>query len=124
MTQQTAGDAPLGAYRAANIVQVGDRKFIYLSGATSGEEFPNDIAAQTRIIFMKFQALLANEGGGLESLVKINAYLVDIREYPAYNQVRNHLMGGLAVPPASATVGGAQLLRPGARIEIDGIAVI
>jgi enamine deaminase RidA (YjgF/YER057c/UK114 family) len=27
-------------------------------------------------------------------------------------------------PPASATVGGAELVRPGARIEIEGVAVI
>jgi enamine deaminase RidA (YjgF/YER057c/UK114 family) len=37
--------------------------------------------------------------------------------------VRNALFTAPLLP-ASATVGGAELVRPGARIEIEGVAVI
>jgi enamine deaminase RidA (YjgF/YER057c/UK114 family) len=97
---------------------------IHISGLTSGDKAPNNIAEQTEIIFEKMRALLEAEGGGLEHLVKINAYIVDIREYPAYNAVRNRLFATLEKPPASATIGGAQLIRPGLVIEIDGVAII
>ena len=68
--------------------------------------------------------LLGAEGGRLEHLVKITTFLTDIRDYDLYNEVRNKIFAGASKPPASATVGGAELVRPEARIEIEGVAVI
>jgi 2-aminomuconate deaminase len=68
--------------------------------------------------------LLATEGGGLHHLVKITAYLVDLREYGAYNEVRNRVFADVATPPVSASVGVSELVRPEARIEIEGVAYI
>jgi enamine deaminase RidA (YjgF/YER057c/UK114 family) len=117
-----SGDKALGAYAPMRVVDVGASKMVFLSGLTSGGEAPGDIRAQARIVFGKIAALLAQEGGGLDHLVKITTFLVDIGEYPLYNEVRNALFTSRL--PASATVGGAQLVRPGARIEIEGVAVI
>ncbi len=114
----------LGAYSPSRTVDLGPAKMVFLSGLTSGGEAPRDTRAQTQIVFAKMAELLRAEGGTLEHLVKITTFLVDIREYALYNEVRNATFSGMANPPASATVGGAELVRPEARIEIEGVAVI
>ena len=118
-----AGTKPLGAYAPTRVVDLGAAKMVFVSGITSGGEAPHDTRAQAKIVFGKIAALLAREGGRLDHLVKITTFLVDIRDYELYNEVRNALFASPALP-ASATVGGAQLVRPGARIEIEGVAVI
>ena len=114
----------LGAYAPTRTVDLGVAKMVFISGLTSGGEAPNDTRAQAKIVFGKIAELLRAEGGGLEHLVKITTFLVDIREYELYNEVRNALFAGAQAMPASATVGGAELVRLGARIEIEGVAVI
>lgn len=124
MSDPTAGKKVLGAYAPTRVADLGTAKMVFVSGITSGGEAPNDTRAQAKIVFEKIAALLAEEGGRLEHLVKITTFLADIREYELYNEVRNALFAGLPALPASATVGGAELVRPGARIEIEGVAVI
>jgi enamine deaminase RidA (YjgF/YER057c/UK114 family) len=119
-----SGKKVLGAYAPTSAVDLGAVKMVFVSGLTSGGEAPHDTRAQAQIVFDKMAALLGAEGGGLEHLVKITTYLADIREYDLYNEVRNRLFAGARSLPASATVGGAELVRPGARIEIEGVAVI
>ena len=70
------------------------------------------------------QELLSKEGGNLSHLVKITAFLTDIRDYNGYNEVRNRIFSEFSIPPASASVGITYLVRPEARIEIEGVAVI
>jgi len=115
---------PLGAYSPSRVIDLGQVKMVFLSGLTSGGEAPDDTHAQAKIVFDKMAALLRAEGGTLEHLVKITTFLADIREYDLYNDVRNALFAGAQAMPASSTVGGAALVRPGARIEIEGVAVI
>lgn len=116
--------ATLGAYRHYVATDLGVGKILHISGITSGEEAPFDISKQTEIIFEKIYGILNIEGGDFGNLVKINAYLVDIRQYHEYNEVRNRIFSEFTTPPASATIGGAALVRAGNRIEIDGVAFI
>lgn len=119
-----SGKKVLGAYSPCRVTDLGAVKLVFLSGLTSGGEAPYDTRAQARIVFDKMADLLGAEGGRLEHLVKITTFLTDIREYDLYNEVRNKTFAGMSAPPASATVGGAELVRPEARIEIEGMAVI
>lgn len=114
----------LGAYRQYVVTDVGTGKLVHISGLTSGEKASYDIAAQAEMIFERIGRMLAEQGGTLADLVKINAGIVEMREYDAYNAVRNRIFGASPAAPASATIGGAQLMRPGNRIEIDGVAFI
>jgi len=114
----------LGAYSPCHTVDLGPVKMVYISGLTSGGEAPRDTKAQAEIVFRKMAEILEAEGGRLEHLVKITTFLVDIREYALYNEVRNRIFAAVARPPASATIGGAELVRPEARIEIEGVAAI
>lgn len=114
----------LGAYSPCRVIDLGAAKLVFLSGLTSAGEAPHDTKAQAQIVFDKMAELLGREGGRLEHLVKITAFLTDIRDYDLYNEVRNRAFAAMSAPPASATVGGADLVRPEARIEIEGVAVI
>lgn len=114
----------LGAYSPYRVVDLGAVKQVFLSGLTSAGAAPHDTRAQAQIVFDKMAELLAAEGGGLEHLVKITTFLSDIRDYDLYNEVRNRIFGAMSNPPASATIGGAELVRPEARIEIEGVAVV
>ena len=69
--------------------------------------------------------LLAAHGGSLADLVKITAFLADIRgEYDRYNKVRNRVFRDVPVPPASSSVGITMNLSAALRIEIEGVAII
>ncbi len=116
--------APLGKYSALRVVPIGTTRLIFISGLTSGGEAPFDIRKQSEIIFRKMEELLVEEGGNLGHLVKITAFLTDIRDYDGYNEVRNRIFGEFSAPPASASVGITYLIRPEARIDIEGVAVI
>lgn len=118
------GKGILGAYSPCRVIDLGAVKLVFLSGLTSAGDAPHDVKAQAQIVFSRMAELLAGEGGRLEHLVKITTFLADIRDYHLYNEVRNRTFSGMSAPPASATVGGAGLVRPEARIEIEGVAVV
>ncbi|HWI15447.1 MAG TPA: RidA family protein [Burkholderiales bacterium] len=124
MTTSNGRHAPQGRYSLIRAVPMGAGRMVYVSGLTSGPDAPFDVRAQTQIIFRRMAELLATEGGGLQHLVKITAYLVDMREYGTYNEVRNEAFAAVATPPVSASVGVSELVRPEARIEIEGVAYI
>lgn len=114
----------IGAYSPIRIIPIGTTKLVFISGLTSGGEAPYDMGAQAEIIFARMNALLAEAGGDLSHLVKITTFLTDMRQYAAYNAVRNRIFGAVATPPSSATVGTTQLVSPDAMIEVEGVAVI
>lgn len=115
---------PIGAYSPLRIIPIGPAKLVFISGLTSSGQAPYDMAAQAEIIFARMNVLLAEAGGNLAHLVKITTFLTDMRQYAAYNAVRNRIFDGVANPPASATVGTPQLVSPEAMIEIEGVALI
>ena len=115
---------PIGAYSPLRIIPIGTTKLVFISGLTSSGEAPYDMAGQAEVIFARMNALLAEAGGNLSHLVKITTFLTDMRQYAAYNAVRNRVFGAVASPPTSATVGTTQLVSPDAMIEIEGVAVV
>lgn len=114
---------PRGKFSRVRVVSVGTAKMLFLSGMTSGGEAPFDIREQSEIIFRRMEHLLAEHGASLADLMKITAFLTDIREYDGYNEVRNRVFANFPAPSASTSV-GITLLSPETRIEIEGIAVI
>lgn len=115
---------PVGAYAPIRVIPIGTAKLVFISGITSGGAAPYDMAGQAEIVFARMNALLAEAGGNLGHLVKITTFLTDMRQYAAYNAVRNRIFGALGTLPTSATVGTTQLVSPDAMIEIEGVAVI
>ena len=60
----------------------------------------------------------------MENIVKLNAFLTDIRApLPIYREVRDKFVN-VAAPPASTTLEVSKLAREGALLEVEAIAVL
>lgn len=107
-------------------VRVGD--LVFLSGTTATDDRgqivgKDDIAAQTRHIFSKFAAVLAQVGGSLANIVETTDYVLSLEDYAKTAAVRRELLKGPPWPAATGVV-VAGLVRLDALIEIKGIAVL
>ncbi|HRP21922.1 RidA family protein [Alicycliphilus denitrificans] len=79
-----------------------------------------DCAEQTRAVIENIRDILTGVGAGLEDVVEICAYLVDMNDFAAYNAVYGEFFGYDG--PARTTVAVHQLPHPHLRIEIKAIA--
>ena len=121
---------PRGAY--PHFRRAGD--FIYASG--TGARRPDntvagatadamgtlvvDIRAQTRAVLENVTAILAAAGATLADVVDVTAFLVDMGDFGAYNEVYAEFFGKDG--PARTTIAVHQLPHPHMRIEIKAIA--
>ncbi|MDR0960413.1 MAG: Rid family detoxifying hydrolase [Propionibacteriaceae bacterium] len=87
-------------------------------GTISGET----AAEQTDRVISNIEAVLAADGLTLGDVVKTTVYLTDIADFAAVNEAYARRFDGL-VPPARAAIQVAALPKPGARVEIDAIAL-
>ncbi len=100
---------------------------LFLSGLTATDDRgnivgPGDIVAQTRHIFEKITALMAEAGGSMDDIVKTVDYITTKRGYKGTAEVRReYFKNGF---PAATGIVVKELLRPDALIEIDAIAVL
>ncbi len=133
MTTQShlvAGKAvPRGRFPHAK--RAGD--FIYVSGTSSRrpddtfvgvEEVDGvkvlDITAQTRAVIENIRDILAAAGAGLDDLVQVTSYLVDMADFAAYNDVYAEYFTESG--PTRTTVAVHQLPHPDLLIEIQAVA--
>lgn len=125
MTTNEKIPAPLGKYSPVRVVPMGSSTMLFLSGMATIGEAPFDVTKQTEIIFRRMGQLLAAHGAGLNDLVKITAFLADIRsDYQTYNAVRNRVFADNPNPPASSAIGATLNLNAELRVEIEGVAVV
>ena len=82
----------------------------------------DDIVDQARAVFANLAEVLAAGGAGLADVVKVTVFLTDIADRPGINPVRQEAFG--AVRPASTLVEVSQLAIPGAKIEVEAVAVV
>lgn len=111
-------------------VEVGQASFIYLSGTASVNErgesiHPGDVEQQTWRTFRNLKALLECERADWHDVVSTTCYLADMRDYDAFNKVRNAFFDqeGLDPFPASTCI-EARICRPELLVEIELIAVL
>ena len=103
------------------------RGFLYVSGivAVDGEGQlvgGDDVVAQTRQVFENMRAVLAAGGCGFEDVVKVTIFLTDIGDRPLINPVRQTIFGDTR--PASTLVEVPRLAVPGAKVEIECVALV
>ena len=85
---------------------------------------PGDFLAQATQAFENLKIALAAVGGGMEHVVKITNYLVDMpRHFPLFRQVRDRYVSR-DNPPASTLIQVARLAGDGLLFEVDAIAVL
>ena len=113
---------PISHYTDA--VRAGD--LLFVSGCVpvdgEGRLVPGDIVAQTRQVFANIEAVLRAAGAGFGDVVKVTVFLVDIDDRPAVNTVRQAIFG--ETRPASTLVEVSNLAVPGARLEIEAVALL
>ena len=81
-----------------------------------------DIRAQTRAVIENIRDILASEGAGLEHLVEISTFLVNMNDFGGYNEVYGEFFS--ADGPARTTVAVHQLPHPHLLIEIKAVAYL
>jgi 2-iminobutanoate/2-iminopropanoate deaminase len=82
----------------------------------------DDVVAQARQVFANLGAVLAAAGATLADVVKVTVYLTDIADRARINPVRQELFG--EARPASTLVEVSALAVPGAKLEIEAVALI
>jgi 2-iminobutanoate/2-iminopropanoate deaminase len=88
----------------------------------NGKVVSADIVEQARQVFANVGAVLAAGGSGFEHLVKVTVLLLDVDHREAVNALRQEVFGGTR--PASTLFGVSRLPVPGARIEVETVAVV
>jgi reactive intermediate/imine deaminase len=114
---------PISHYTDA--VQAGG--FLFVSGCVPADRQGRlvggtDVVAQARQVFSNVGDVLSAAGAGFGDVVKVTVYLTDIDDRPRINPVRQEVFGDSR--PASTLVEVSRLAMPGARLEIDAVAVV
>ena len=81
-----------------------------------------DVVAQAHRTFENLGAVLGAAGASPSDVVKITVYLTDVDDRPLINPVRQWFFG--ETRPASTLVEVTRLAIPGARIEVEAVAVL
>jgi 2-aminomuconate deaminase len=79
-----------------------------------------DIRVQTRAVIENLRNILASAGAGLEDIVEISTYLVNINDFGGYNEIYGEYFDYNG--PTRTTVAVHQLPHPHLLIEIKAIA--
>lgn len=111
----------------------GPADIVFISGSTSSPLYhqhphvaeehrhPIDIESQTRRAMEGIKLVLDHQGLGWRHVVKVTKYLTDMRDMDGMVEVLKEYFGDWK--PASTTICINQLSTPGARVELDMIAI-
>jgi 2-iminobutanoate/2-iminopropanoate deaminase len=121
---RVAGQAePISHYTDA--VRAGELLFVSGCVPVDGEGRlvgGGDVVAQARQVFANVGAVLGAAGAGFADVVKVTVFLLDVDDRAAVNEVRQEVFGGTR--PASTLVEVSRLAVPGARIEVEAVALL
>ena len=111
-----------------HVVEVkGPNRTVYIAGQlgydAAGKQ-GTDFREQATLVYENLKAAVESVGGKMDNIVKLNAFLTDIRtQLPIYREVRDKFVN-VAAPPASTTLEISKLAREGALLEVEAIAVL
>jgi 2-iminobutanoate/2-iminopropanoate deaminase len=105
----------------------GAQTVLFLAGQVAYDDkgnpaHPGDFTAQARAAFQAVKAQVEAGGGTMQSIVKVNTYLTDIRRRAELVPVREEFFGKKG--PASTLVAVSALAHPDWMIEVEAIAVV
>jgi 2-iminobutanoate/2-iminopropanoate deaminase len=107
------------AVRAGDLVFVSGVVPVDADGKLVGGD---DVVAQARRVFEKMGAILAAAGCSFADVVKVTVFLTDIDDRARINPVRQAVFG--EARPASTLVEISRLAVPGAKVEVEAVAVV
>jgi enamine deaminase RidA (YjgF/YER057c/UK114 family) len=105
----------------------GAQTVLFLAGQVAYDDKGNpahrgDFTSQARAVFRAVKAQVEAGGGTMQSIVKVNTYLTDIRHRADLVPIREEFFGKKT--PASTLVAVAALAHPDWLIEVEAIAVV
>lgn len=114
---------PISHYTHA--VRAGD--LLFVSGCVSVDSEGHlvggdDVVAQARQALANIGAVLGAAGASFEDVAKVTVYLTDVDDRSRINAVRREFFGDAR--PASTLVEVSRLAIPGARIEVEAVAIL
>jgi len=121
---RVAGQAePISHFTDA--VQAGD--LLFVSGIVPVDENrelvgDDDVVAQARAVFANMSDVLAAAGCTFADVVKVTVFLTDVADRALVNPVREEFFG--ETRPASTLVEISALVIPGAKIEVEAVALV
>jgi enamine deaminase RidA (YjgF/YER057c/UK114 family) len=104
----------------------GPGRIVYIAGQLGVDregKVVGDFRQQAIQTFENLKAALAAVGADFPQVVKLNNYLVDVADLPTFREVRDSYLAP-ANRPASTTIAILGLARPGARLEIEAVAML
>jgi 2-iminobutanoate/2-iminopropanoate deaminase len=107
------------AVRAGDLVFVSGCVPVDSDGRLVGE---GDVVAQARQTLANVDAVLFAAGCSFADVAKVTIFLVDVDDRPLIDPVRQEFFG--EARPASTLVEVSRLAIPGARIEVEAVAVV
>ena len=82
----------------------------------------DDVVEQARQVFRNMAEMLAAAGASFADVVKVTVFLTDVDDRAAINPVRQDVFG--ETRPASTLVEISRLAIPGAKIEVEAVALL
>jgi 2-iminobutanoate/2-iminopropanoate deaminase len=113
--------APIGPYSQGATMS---GRMLFVAGQTPKAptgQMPQDFRAQVVQCLENVKAIVEAAGATLADVVKVNAYLADLANFPVFNEV--YATYFTAPHPARTTV-GAVLPGGAVQVEIDAIAAL
>ncbi len=107
------------AVRADDVLFVSGVVPIDADGSLVGGD---DVTEQARQVFRNMGAILAAAGATIADIVKVTVFLTRIEDRAAVDIARREAFG--ATRPASTLVEISRLVVPGARVEIEAVALL
>jgi enamine deaminase RidA (YjgF/YER057c/UK114 family) len=103
-------------------------RLVYLSGqvpldSTGALRGGSDFRSQAKQVFENLRSGLAAVGADFDDVVKLNFYVLDVRDLPALREVRDRYVN-VAAPPASTLVQVSGLFRDDVLLEVEAIAAV
>ena len=114
---------PISHYTDA--VRAGDLLFVSGCVPVDGEGRlvgGDDVVAQARQVLANIGAVLAAAGATFADVVKVTVYLTDIADRARINPPRQEVFG--ETRPASTLVEVSALAVPGAKLEVEAVALV
>ncbi|SDD47200.1 RidA family protein [Ruegeria marina] len=103
-----------------------DGHFVVTSGQlglSKNGEVPNSVGAQAEICFANIHAILTECGLDYSNVIRFSAFVTRREDMAPYMEVRDRVLEGLTVKPASTLLIVSGFSRPEFLVEIEAIAL-
>jgi enamine deaminase RidA (YjgF/YER057c/UK114 family) len=106
-----------------NTSRVGDLIFVIGTvGRNADGEVVDGVRAQTRVALERIEQMLAEHAVDRHGIVRLRAFVIDMREWPDAREEIRDFFGGEIPPAIAMSVTG--LVEPSVRIELEVDAAV